>query len=158
VTLGLAWWPTGVVDDWLGLNPCRDDDRAFLASKGVQMSVYRPALDAVTVLRGSRAAQDTLLPMPSVAVADPPLLLTLVAFQRRGDRLVRSPARVVRAFHGCVLQPPTPYPLPATCTARQRGAASRQRVVSLSTPSPHPAARPLTRAFPMRESRGMCIA
>ena len=41
--------------------------------------------------------------MLPLTASDPPLLLTVVAFQRRGDQVVRSPARVVRRFHGCVL-------------------------------------------------------
>lgn len=41
--------------------------------------------------------------MLPLTATDPPLLLSLVAFQRRGDQLVRSPARLVRRFHGCVL-------------------------------------------------------
>jgi len=27
-TLGVAFWPGGLADNWLGLHPCRPDDRA----------------------------------------------------------------------------------------------------------------------------------
>jgi hypothetical protein len=143
MTVGLAWWATGALEDWEGLNPCRPNDRAYLAERGASMSVFRPGVDAVSVLRGSRqqqvcappscvrrslqnsltpahAAAEPALPLTAVGwggplecgrhqdemlpltASDPPLLLTLVAFQQRGDQVVRSPARVVRRFHGCV--------------------------------------------------------
>jgi len=57
MTVGLAWWATGTVEDWEGLNPCRENDRAYLAERGAAMSVFIPGVDAVSVLRGSRPQQ-----------------------------------------------------------------------------------------------------
>lgn len=92
-TIGLAFWSGGSLDDWKGILPCNYEDRLELISQHVFTGVFRPKVDTMTVLHGSRQDQDFIFAQQPNAT-----VMSVVAYQGNNSLAVRSYPRFIRRF------------------------------------------------------------
>ena len=86
LTIGIAYWPSGTVDDWGNLtHPCVN--ATYLAVRGVGVATYVADASGMTAMRATRADEDGIFALASSARQ-----MTVVAYTANEI----SPPRVIR--------------------------------------------------------------
>jgi len=89
LTIGIAYWPGGTLEDWTDNHPCAN--ATALAAAGVGTTVYVVDADGMTAIRGTRADEDGLYATDATAT-----MMSVVAY----TATTVSAARAVRVESG----------------------------------------------------------